>query len=215
MTSSDEALSWKYKLVVIAGTLLLRLLGATWRVKVVNQATIDGMRARREPVFFSLWHGHLLPLLWLHRGEGVIIVISEHKDGEIVARIAQNLGYGLIRGSTTRGGTRALIQLTRALQEGRDVAITPDGPRGPAETVAPGTIAAAQRSGVPVLPTLAHCDRAWRLRSWDRFMIPKPFARLSVAYGAPMKFADTESNSERSSQALIDAMRAAQKLAGE
>ncbi|HEX9218970.1 MAG TPA: DUF374 domain-containing protein, partial [Gemmatimonadaceae bacterium] len=112
---------------------------------------------------------------------------SEHRDGELVARAASSLGFGLIRGSSTRGADRALISIVRELQAGREVAITPDGPRGPAAKFAPGALVAAQRSDSFILPVVAVADRAWRLRSWDRFMIPKPFARVTIAYGNPTK----------------------------
>src|SRR6266704_3515958 len=123
----------------------------------------------QEGFIFSLWHGHLLPLLWYHRDESVAVLISEHRDGELVARAASSLGFRLIRGSTTRGADRALISIVRELQAGREVAITPDGPRGPAAKFAPGALVAAQRSDSFILPVVAVADRAWRLRSWDRF----------------------------------------------
>jgi hypothetical protein len=140
---------------------------------------------------FSLWHGQLLPLLWQHRGEGVLVLISEHRDGEIVARAATSLGFGLIRGSSTRGADRALISMSRELQAGKEVAITPDGPKGPSEKFAPGALIAAQRSDSFIVPVAAAADRAWRLNSWDRFMIPKPFARVTIAYGEPAKVSAT------------------------
>jgi lysophospholipid acyltransferase (LPLAT)-like uncharacterized protein len=161
------------------------MLARTWRFRVINPEAIDNLRAAKRPFIFSLWHGQLLPLLWHHREEGVVLLISEHKDGEMVARAAESLGYALVRGSTTRGGDRALISVIRELQAGREVAITPDGPRGPARKYAPGALIAAQRSGAAILPVVAVADKAWRLRSWDQFMIPKPFARVTVAYGDP------------------------------
>lgn len=163
------------------------MLSRTWRIRVVNGEYVRELRRTGRPFIFALWHGQLLPLLWHHRREGVLILISEHRDGELVAQAAQSLGYGLIRGSSTRGGERALISLVRELQSGHEVAITPDGPRGPAKTFAPGALVAAQRSDSFILPVAASADRAWRLRSWDRFIIPKPFARVTVAYGAPTK----------------------------
>jgi hypothetical protein len=161
------------------------MLARTWRFRVINPGALDNLRATKRGFIFSLWHGHLLPLLWHHREEGVVVLISEHQDGEMVARAAESLGYGLVRGSTTRGGDRALISVIRELQAGREVAITPDGPRGPAKKYAPGPLIAAQRSGVMILPVVAVADKAWRLRSWDQFMIPKPFARVTIAYGTP------------------------------
>jgi lysophospholipid acyltransferase (LPLAT)-like uncharacterized protein len=124
----------------------------------------------------------MLPLLWHHRRQGIAVLISEHRDGEIIARAASALGFRTIRGSTYRGADRALAGLVRELRAGRDVAVTPDGPRGPAHHFAPGALVAAQRAGAPVVTVGAAAPRSWRLRSWDGFMIPKPFARITIAY---------------------------------
>jgi lysophospholipid acyltransferase (LPLAT)-like uncharacterized protein len=186
---SDEAtdLPLAARAALLAGRTFLQLLGRTWRVRVVHPERLAQLRAQRLPFIFALWHGQLLPLLWHHRGEGVAVLISEHRDGELVARAAKSLGYDLIRGSTTRGAERALISMVRRLQQGDEIAITPDGPRGPAKKFAPGALVAAQRADCFILPTVMSADRAWRLKSWDRFIIPKPFARVIVAYGTPAK----------------------------
>jgi lysophospholipid acyltransferase (LPLAT)-like uncharacterized protein len=193
MNEEGESLSWRSKAVLLLGRGFLQMLSRTWRVRVVNGEYVRDLRRTGRPFIFALWHGQLLPLLWHHREEGVLVLISEHRDGELVARAARSLGYGLIRGSSTRGAERALISLVRELQAGHEVAITPDGPRGPAMTFAPGALVAAQRSDSFILPVAASADRAWRLRSWDKFMIPKPFARVTVAYGAPAKVIATTS----------------------
>ncbi|MDQ6717600.1 MAG: lysophospholipid acyltransferase family protein [Gemmatimonadota bacterium] len=187
MTSAPvrSELSRKDRLGLAVGGGVLRSIAQTWRFDVRNGAAIESLRDQRRPFIFSLWHGQLLPLLWHHRNERIAVLISEHRDGELVARLAQSLGYRLIRGSSTRGGERALLGLVRDLRDGGEVAITPDGPRGPAFKYAPGALIAAQRSGAAILPIAAHATRAWRLRSWDRFLIPKPFARVTVAYGNP------------------------------
>ncbi len=187
MSDDGESLSWRSRAELLLGRGALQLLARTWRFRVVNGGAIAGLRAARRNFIFSLWHGQLLPLLWHHRDEGVVLLISEHRDGELIARAAESLGYALVRGSTTRGGGRALIAIIRELQAGREVAITPDGPKGPAGKYAPGALIAAHRSGAVILPIAAVADRAWRLKSWDRFMIPKPFARVTVAYGNPEK----------------------------
>jgi lysophospholipid acyltransferase (LPLAT)-like uncharacterized protein len=124
----------------------------------------------------ALWHGQMLPLLTTHRDSGIAVLISEHRDGEIIARVAKAFGVGTVRGSTSRGGSRALLEMVAFLRRGGEVAITPDGPRGPRHRFAPGALVAAHRAGVPVVGMAAHADRAWRLRSWDVFEIPKPFA---------------------------------------
>jgi hypothetical protein len=96
--------------------------------------------------------------------------------------VVRAFGLETVRGSTSRGGARALLELVATLRRGRDVAVTPDGPRGPRHEFAPGALVAAQRAGAAVIGVAAHVDRAWRLRSWDAFEIPKPFARITVAY---------------------------------
>ena len=177
----DRKVAWAVRL----GTLLIRALATTWRIRVVHDAGYRALLEAGTPFVYSLWHGQMLPLLWHHRGTRAAILISEHRDGEIIARIAESLGYRTIRGSTSRGGGRALLALARDLQAGGRVAVTPDGPRGPAHVYAPGALVAAQRAGAPIVVVVAAARRSWRLRSWDRFMIPKPFARVTIAYGDP------------------------------
>lgn len=177
----DRALT----ILVALGAVLVRLLAWTWRIRMVNPEAIAPLREAKAPYVFACWHGQMLPLLWVHRGQGIAILVSEHRDGEIITRIARTIGFTAVRGSTSRGGGRALLGLVAELQRGNVVAVTPDGPRGPAGSFAPGALVAAQRAGVPVLTVGAHASRAWTLGSWDRFMIPKPFARIRVAYGGP------------------------------
>jgi lysophospholipid acyltransferase (LPLAT)-like uncharacterized protein len=177
--SDDRKVRW----VVRLGVLLLRALASTWRMETVQGEPLAEARRAGKRVLFALWHGELLPLLWHQRGENVAIVISEHRDGEIIAQIAHALGYATVRGSSSKGGSRALIGLMREIDAGRDGAITPDGPRGPARVFAPGAAVAAQRTGALIVPIRAQASRAWRLKSWDRFLIPKPFARVRVSFG--------------------------------
>jgi lysophospholipid acyltransferase (LPLAT)-like uncharacterized protein len=168
----------------VAG-IAVRILARTWRVQEIHQAGGDIVRQRERPVIFCLWHSELLCHMWNFRGLGIVVLISEHGDGEIAARAAASMGYHTIRGSSSRGAERALLALVRAVEEGAHVAVTPDGPRGPAESFAPGALIAAQRSGAPIVLLRATASRCWRLRSWDRFIIPKPFARVTIVVGAP------------------------------
>lgn len=169
-----------------AGAVLVRLLAATWRLHWVNAEFVRNEKARGQ-IIYVLWHGHLLPLLWAHRNRKIAIMVSEHRDGEIIARIALSLGYRVVRGSTSRGAARALLGACREIESGFDVAVTPDGPRGPARSVAPGAAVIANRSAAPLMPVAARASRAWHLRSWDSFMIPKPFARVVIAYSDPVR----------------------------
>jgi lysophospholipid acyltransferase (LPLAT)-like uncharacterized protein len=193
------------------GSFALRAIGATWRVEIVGDDVMSRLRAANVGAVFSLWHGQLLPLIWHHRNRDVKILVSEHRDGEIIARVAQSLGYGVIRGSTTHGGGRAILEVVSAVRSGNTVAITPDGPRGPAKKVAPGPLIAAQRSDAPLVPAAAWASSAWRLSSWDSFMIPKPFATIRIAYGNPIKLTDDSARSAalRSTE-LEEAMAAAE-----
>lgn len=174
-------------LISSAGTLLVRLLAHTWRVRFANPEVAQAFRDARQPFIYVLFHGQLLPLLWTHRGRQISVMISEHRDGELIARVAHALSFRTVRGSTTRGAARALLHACREIEGGHDLAITVDGPKGPAGSVAPGALVISQRTGAPMVPTAASASRAWRLKSWDRFMIPKPFATVVVTYGDPVR----------------------------
>jgi lysophospholipid acyltransferase (LPLAT)-like uncharacterized protein len=179
-------LDWRSRAVVAGGSAVVRALAMTWRYRQLGFEPIRELRSRRQPAIYAFWHAQMLPLLALHHGAGAAILISAHRDGERIARAARRFGFRTIRGSTTRGAAGALRNLVRALEEGWEVVVTPDGPRGPVERFAPGAVIAAQQAGVPIVLVAAAADRAWRLRSWDRFMIPRPLARITVAYGAPV-----------------------------
>jgi lysophospholipid acyltransferase (LPLAT)-like uncharacterized protein len=164
---------------------IVRTLAASWRIQLVHEERWRALRQQGQPVVFLLWHEALLPLLWQHRGQGVAIVVSEARDGQYLSNLAASLGYRAIRGSSTRGGARALLGAVRELQAGRSIAFTPDGPRGPRRELKPGVIAAAQRGHGVIMPIHAESNRVWRLDSWDRFMIPQPLARVLITYGRP------------------------------
>lgn len=181
----NPKLGWKVRIGVPLGIVFLRLLSLTWRVRERGDAPWKARLAAKQPFVFVLWHGQLLPLAHVLRRTGISVLISDHRDGEVIARILRSMGYASVRGSTTRGGGRALLGLIRELKNGRTVVLTPDGPRGPVGVFQAGALVAAQRTGVPVVTIAVQVDRAWRLNSWDRFIVPKPFARLSVAFGEP------------------------------
>jgi lysophospholipid acyltransferase (LPLAT)-like uncharacterized protein len=167
----------------------LRTLASSWRISLQHEDRWRALYDAKQPHVFLLWHEALLPLLWQHRHQGVAIVVSEAREGRYLADFAGGLGYRSLYGSSTRGGTRALLAAVRELRAGRAVAFTPDGPRGPRRELKPGVVAAAQRGGAAIVPLHAEADRAWRLHSWDRFMIPKPFARVHISYGHPFEVA--------------------------
>jgi lysophospholipid acyltransferase (LPLAT)-like uncharacterized protein len=169
--------------VELLGPLLLRGLGRTLRFQIQDAHHYRRFRETGRSVIFILWHARLLPLVYLHRQEGVVGLVSQHRDGEYIARVMQRMGFDTVRGSSTRGGSEALRELVRWLRRNRDLAITPDGPRGPARRVKAGVITVARLSGAPIIPVAAGSSRAWRARSWDEFVVPGPFARIQVRYG--------------------------------
>ena len=170
----------------------VRVLASSWRITVAHEERWRVLRQANRAHVFLLWHEALLPLLWQHRNQGVAIVVSEARDGQYLSDVATSLGYRTVRGSSTRGGARALLGAVRELRTSGAVAFTPDGPRGPRRELKPGVVAAAQRGGGVIVPIHAEADRAWRLHSWDRFMIPKPLARVRIIYGRPFEVAEGE-----------------------
>ena len=180
MSAGGKA-AWSSRL----GAGFIRLIARTWRFRIVNAEGYAAERAAGRAVVMVLWHGEMLPLLYYHRHKGIAVLVSEHGDGEIIARILRDFGFRLIRGSTSRGAARALIAVDRELLEGVDVGITPDGPRGPRHSIAPGALLAAHRAGAKLMPLAARASAFWQLGTWDGFIIPKPFAQVTIAYGNP------------------------------
>jgi hypothetical protein len=170
----------------------VRALASSWRITVAHEERWRFLRDTKRPHVFLLWHEVMLPLLWHHRNTGVALVVSEARDGQYLSDLAASLGYRTVRGSSTRGGARALLGAVRELRASGAVAFTPDGPRGPRRELKPGVVVAAQRGGGVIVPVHAEADRAWRLHSWDRFMIPKPLARVSITYGRPFEVSEGE-----------------------
>ena len=193
------------RVAAAVGPVLLRVLYSTWRVHEINDAGWRALRAQHRSFIFSLWHGQLLPLVVQHRSQGIKILISEHRDGELIAQIAAGLGLHAIRGSTTRGAARALLAMCDALASGNEIAVTPDGPRGPARSFASGAVIAAHRAGAPIVAIGVSASHAWRLRSWDAFLIPKPFARVTIAYSDPMYVDAVDSRAAATQTALFEA----------
>lgn len=187
---------WKFRAAGVLGQGLLGSLFTTTRMQRVGYDDVRALRDRGQNVIFAFWHGHLLPLTYYHQGQGIVVLVSEHDDGEYITRVLDRYGFDTARGSSTRGGTRGLRGLIRAARDGHDLAVTPDGPRGPARVFKPGALVAAQLSGLPVVPVAVVASAAWHFRSWDAFMVPKPLSRIRIAYGEPVWVARDLSESQ-------------------
>lgn len=173
-------------LVSWLGPALIWLLGKTLRITWRGLENLEEVRKKGEKVLYALWHGRLLILTFSYSWQKVHVLISQHRDGEFIARTIQRLGFVPVRGSTTKGGVKAIFQMVAKIQDGYDIAITPDGPKGPRYKVQPGVIYIAQRSGLPIMPISSSAQKAWRLKSWDSFLIPKPFSKTVIILGKPI-----------------------------
>ena len=185
--------------LVAFGFRLLQLWGRTLRYEIDDRAGIVG-RPVTENYIGALWHNRLLvfPLIlrrFFPQRHGAAL-ISASRDGDLLADAVQRFGYDVVRGSSSRLGASAILQLTQVLAAGGDVVITPDGPRGPAYELGPGIIFLAQKSGAAVLPMNLEYSRCWRLGSWDRFIVPRPFAKVRVLIDRPHNVKSTTTPEE-------------------
>lgn len=164
------------------GPILLLLYGLTWRVRWAGSDDIARAKEISEKVIYAFWHSRLLGLCYAHRFQKVGIMVSKSFDGEWISRLVTKIGYRVYRGSASKDGAAGLLELIKNMPDG-DLALTVDGPRGPAEKVKYGVIILAAKSGLPVVPITVLTKRAWRLKTWDRFILPKPFSTITILRG--------------------------------
>lgn len=181
----------------------IALLAKTFRWKVEGYDNYEKIVTDGCTPIFAFWHGKILPATYFWRGRGIVVMTSENFDGEWIARIITRFGYGTARGSTSRGGRRALVQLRRDIYAGKSAAFTVDGPRGPAYSVQPGPIWLASLTGSPILPFDIASNRHWSLHSWDRTQIPKPFSSVAIAIGEPITVKQQASQSDLETKRLL------------
>jgi lysophospholipid acyltransferase (LPLAT)-like uncharacterized protein len=171
-------------IVPLLASVAIRCLGVTLRYRDVCDVGAPLGYDTPPPAVYAFWHRCLLASAWRFRNHGITILISRSFDGELIARTVERLGFIAIRGSSSRDGSVGLRNLHRAYLAGHYCAITADGPRGPAMVAKPGVTQLARLACTTVRAFYAHPDRAWQLRSWDRFLIPKPFSRVTIAWTA-------------------------------
>jgi lysophospholipid acyltransferase (LPLAT)-like uncharacterized protein len=171
---------------------LVRLWSMTLRLTRRNVAVFNDpeLRARRPVII--LWHDEIFPLIPSHSNECMACVVSQSKDGEILATVLEGFGFSTVRGSSSRGGMRALVAAKRFMEEhDLGVIFTVDGPRGPRHKVKPGAVFLANLAGSPVVPVRARMERAWIFhKAWDKFQLPWPFSRCVITYGDPVDLPD-------------------------
>ncbi len=167
----------------------MRLLASTVRIRYVNAEGLFARWERGEHAVLAFWHNRavMMPIACRDRRRTPCIMNSQHRDGEIATRAAARWGIRAVRGSATRGGAAGFLQLLRAYRDGEDIAVVPDGPRGPRYVAKPGVIYLARAAGAPIYPVTYAASRAWQLHSWDRLVIPLPFSEIVYVFGEPLE----------------------------
>jgi len=172
--------------IAAVGTPLVEALGSTYRWREAGTQHLDQVKDEGRHAILALWHGRILSATLYFRDRGIVAMTSENFDGEWVARLMQRFGYRAARGSTSRGGARALAQLRRQMADGYPAAFTVDGPRGPARVAQPGAAWLSSATGNPIIPFHIEASSFWTARSWDAHQVPKPGSTLAIAIGRPI-----------------------------
>ena len=176
---------------VVSG--LYRLWCSTLRIRETGREGLDALHAEGKPAVYALWHDELFALMHVRRDLRIVTIVSQSNDGEYLARLLQALGLKTARGSSSRGGLKALLHTARLMrEESYNACITVDGPRGPRHKVKPGAIILAFRTPAPVIPIRLFPHRAKTFRSWDRFQLPLPFSKVDIVFGTPYFLSATE-----------------------
>ena len=190
---------WRqFKAAAIAtiGVPVVEALGATYAWRETGREHLQRLEAEGRQPILALWHGRILAATLYFRDRGVVAMTSENFDGEWVAQLMRRFGYNAARGSTSRGGARALAQLRREMAGGQSTAFTVDGPRGPARVAQPGAVWLASATGNPIVPFHIEADHHWTVKSWDRHQVPKPGSALAIAIGPPILIAPKAGDEE-------------------
>lgn len=170
----------------LIGVVYIYVVGKTSKTVFIGQERHDALKLQYPHLIYVTWHEQILSHAWVMRRRGITILVSQSRDGEYAARLLHLLGFRTARGSSTRGGARGLLELARILEHTGDIGIIADGPRGPVHECKPGAILLAKQSGIPIVPMVASISRGKRVNSWDRTIIPFPFATITYTFGDPI-----------------------------
>lgn len=172
------------QIFIYIGLLIVKILSATYTIKIIGPEIEKNILKKKQVPIYASWHQRFFPGITLFAARKPIsIMISQSRDGELISKIVNRLGWRPVRGSSSRGGRHALREIKTLIHKGYRVGHIVDGPRGPLGIVKPGLLILAQFSGMPIVPTIISAERKWVFNSWDRFMIPKPFSRVISRFG--------------------------------
>ena len=189
-------------LISLLGSLYVLFVYKTSTIDLKNRKNIDRLFKKKESFIYAFWHDQLLicPLTWQSEFE-IKVLISKHRDGDIIARLISKLGFKAIRGSThksgktkNKGGLTSARQMIKSLKNGISIGISPDGPKGPRHKVSDGILSISRLSNSSILPVGIGFKKKWVLNTWDKFIIPKPFNQITIIWGEPLPALKNEKN---------------------
>lgn len=175
---------------------LISLIGKTLRYETTGRENLEAVEKNSKIPIYSLWHNRIFAGTFYLRGRKIVVITSQSFDGEYIARFLLRFGFGAVRGSSTRGGVGALIEMIRLMRTGLPMAFTVDGPKGPPQVAKSGAILLAKKTENPILPFSVEVERFWTIKSWDKLQIPKPFSRALFQYAAPIYVAKNADENE-------------------
>jgi len=185
---------WRARLLVGVGYRLVQIWVRTLRLELDDRGGVV-QAGIKQPFIFAVWHNRLLLLPSVFRrflsARHAAALISASADGDLLAALVERFGYGTVRGSSSRKGASALLRLAEVFADGTHIVITPDGPRGPVYQLDQGVIFLAQKCDAAVVPANMEYSSCWRFKSWDRFILPRPFSKVQVIFGAPLRIGTT------------------------
>lgn len=206
--ASEHAFTWWERAEIVAATwvgyLAVLLIGRTLRWQVFGREHYDALHSAGSPVMLAFWHSDIFSAIWAWRKRGIVVMVSQNFDGEYVTQIIRKHGYRVARGSSSRRASRVTVEMIREARKGRDIAVTPDGPRGPRHVAKAGLVLIAKAAAVPVLCFHIAAERSWTFsRSWDRTEIPRPFSRAAL-FVAPPIVVGAEASEEEQERKLAE-----------
>ncbi len=193
----------KILLLSFLGRWMFQILFFLNKVSIKGEENLLRLIQSGKPVMLCVWHGRLLFPSWYIRLHTTLhIISSRHEDSEILAHILKHWGYGLIRGSTKKGGMRVIRKMTEIFKNGGIIAVTNDGPKGPSRIAKSGSIGLAIKNNVKIITVTGSATKYWQMKSWDRFMLPKPFGKIQIVVSTPMDITEKPSTAEKEVQLL-------------
>lgn len=192
------------RLADLAFYLLIRAIGRTIRYEIEGWENFEAIGHAGKIPIYAFWHDRIFAGTYFFRNRGIVVITSQSLDGEYIARFIQRLGYGSVRGSSTRGGVGALVEMIRLMRTGLPMAFSVDGPKGPRYEAKNGAVMLAQKTGNPVMPFVVECSKYWTVRSWDRLQIPRPFTRAKLTIAPPIYVSEDVDEARSELQSALD-----------